>query len=66
MINDYEKNQDNSIENREIFKIIDELIYISLLNLPPTNREHSQWNKQELHLAILRDYNMFKKDEDNM
>ena len=49
--------------DRKIFSILDELINMSILNHSPVNTSHALRNQKELNLCILKDYNIFKRDE---
>ena len=66
MKEDYEKSLDSSISDRKIFSILDELIDMSILNHSPVNTAHALRNQKELNLCILKDYNIFKRDEDGI
>ena len=61
-----EKSLNISINDRKIFSILDELIDMSILNHSPVNTSHALRNQKELSLCILKDYNIFKRDEDGI
>lgn len=66
MKEDIEKSLNISINDRKIFSILDELIDMSILNHSPVNTSHALRNQKELSLCILKDYNIFKRDEDGI
>ena len=60
----YKKTKDETVWERPIFKIIDKLLDMSILNPSPVNTQHKIRNKKELYPCILQNYDIFRRNLD--
>lgn len=63
LVDYYNKTKDETVFNKEIFKVIDKIIDMAVYNPAPVNTRHSMRNVSELGTYLINGKDIFKRDE---